>query len=75
MVPTLRDLPYEERLEKLNLLTLEKRREKGDLIAIQYTEPLKDRRRLIGATCFLWDLRNTRGHGKKKIEWILVEGM
>ncbi len=34
MVPTLRDLPYEERLERLKLLTPEKRRERGDLTAI-----------------------------------------
>ncbi len=34
MVPTLRDLSYEERLERLKLLMLEKRREKGDLITI-----------------------------------------
>ena len=34
MVPTLRDLSYEERLERLKLQTLEKRRERGDLIAI-----------------------------------------
>ena len=32
MVPELRELPYEERLKKLNLTTLEERRVRGDLI-------------------------------------------
>ncbi len=33
-VKLLRDHTYEERLEKLELTTLERRREKGDLIAL-----------------------------------------
>jgi hypothetical protein len=32
LVPSIRDLPYEERLKKLDLLTLEERRVRGDLI-------------------------------------------
>ena len=34
MVPSLRDLPYEEKLSRLKLPTLEKRRERGDFIAV-----------------------------------------
>lgn len=34
MVSSLRDVYYEERLLKLNLLTLVQRRERGDLIAV-----------------------------------------
>ena len=34
MAPSLRDLPYEERLFKLKLPTLEKRREREDFIAV-----------------------------------------
>ena len=34
MAPSLSDLPYEERLSRLKLPTLEKIREKGDFIAV-----------------------------------------
>ncbi len=63
MVPTLRDLPYEERLEKLNLLTLERRSERGDLIAIYRAS--EEWEKVDRSDLFLWDARNTRGHGRK----------
>lgn len=34
MIPSLRTKPYEERLERLNLFTLEKRRLRGDMIQV-----------------------------------------
>ena len=34
MAPSLRNLPYEERLSRLQLPTLEKRRERRDFIAV-----------------------------------------
>ena len=34
MAPSLRNLPYEERLSRLKLPTLEKRRERGDFIVV-----------------------------------------
>ncbi len=34
MVPSIRDLSYEERLERIHIPTLEKKRKRGDLIAI-----------------------------------------
>ncbi len=63
MVPALRDLPYEERLEKLNLLTLESRMERGDLIAIYRASD--EWEKVDRSDLFLWNARNMRGHGKK----------
>ena len=63
MAPSLRNLPYEERIVKLKLPTLEKRRERRDFIAVYRASiglEKTDREDL-----FVWDDRNARGHEKK----------
>ena len=60
---SLRDLTYEERLCILGLTTLEQRRERGDLIMIYRV--MKGMERLDREDLVNWDIRDTRGHGKK----------
>ena len=62
MVPELRELSYEERLRKLGLLTLESRRERGDLISVYKMVNGIDR---IGEDLLKLDNGSTRGHSKK----------
>ena len=62
MTPNLRDLTYEERLSKLKLPTIE-RRERGDLIAVYRAS--EDLEKIENEDLYAWDLRNTRGYGKK----------
>ena len=63
MIPSLKDVPYEERLKRLGLPTLKERRERGDMIAVF--------RATIGAEnidrddLFLWNEGPTRGHDRK----------
>ena len=62
MVPELSNLPYEERLKKLELPTLERRRERGDLISVyRMVNGLEE----VDGEIFKLDERNTRGHGKR----------
>ena len=61
MVPSLRDLSYEDRQKILKLPTLQQRRERGDLIAVYRAFKGKDK--VNGDDLFVWDSRDTRGHG------------
>ena len=63
MAPSLRNLPYEERLARLKLPTLDKRGESGDLIAVYRAS--KGLENIVREDLFVWDNRTTRGHEKK----------
>ena len=60
---SLENISYEERLERLGLTTLEKRRERGDLIALYRT--LGGLEKMDRDDLVVRDERNTRGHGRK----------
>ena len=63
LAPSLKNKPYEERLARLNLPTLEQRRERGDMIAIfRIMKGIED---LDRDDLVTWDTRDTRGHGRK----------
>ena len=63
MIPELRELTYEERLEKLQLPTLHERRERGDLIAM--FRNVKGLEKLDRQDLFEQDDGRTRGHEYK----------
>ncbi|XP_045126266.1 uncharacterized protein LOC123513260 [Portunus trituberculatus] len=62
LVPELKDLTYEERLRKLEIPTLESRRERGDLIGIYKMVNNLDK---VDGDFLSLETRATRGHGKK----------
>lgn len=63
MVPDLRDLTYEDRLKRMQLPTLENRRERGDLIAIYRV--MIGMEKMDREDLCMWNERMSRGHGKK----------
>ena len=67
MVSSLKQLPYEERLSRLKLPTLErKKKERGDLIAVYRAS--KGLEKIDRDDLFVWDDR-TRGHENKVTNW------
>ena len=58
LAPSLSNLPYEERLSRLRLPTLEKRRERGDFKAVYRAS--KDLEEIDRDDLFVWDNRTTR---------------
>ena len=63
LIPTLANLTYEQRLAELELLTLEQRREQGDLITIYRI--MKGKECLDREDLLKMDRGKTRGHAMK----------
>ncbi len=61
--PYLMDESYEERLLELNLITLEQRKERRDLIAV--CRMMKGMEDLDRDDLIIWDTRNTKGHDER----------
>lgn len=61
--PTLRDLSYEDRLQKLGLTTLEERRKRGDMIML--FNCITGRVKIDKDDFLILNTRRTRGHNKK----------
>ena len=62
LVPELKDLPYQQRLDRMQITSLEDRRERGDLINVFKMVNGLDR---FGGELLRLDEGATRGHGKK----------
>ena len=63
MIPELQDQSYEEKLARLQFPTLEKRRERGDLIAVYRS--VNGIEQLDREDLLVFSERDTRGHGRK----------
>ena len=63
MAPNLRDLPNQERLSRLKLPTIEKRKERGDFIAVYRAS--KGLEKIDREDIFVLDDSNTKRHEKK----------
>ena len=63
MTPELQDSPYEERLTRMELTTLEKKRERGDMITLFIL--LNGMENIDRGDLYELNVRETRGHGKK----------
>ena len=63
MAPSMTDLTYEERLNRLGLTTLEERRKRGDLITVY--KHMVGMEKLDRDDWIVWDEGEQRGHGKK----------
>merc|ERR1711911_517658 len=66
MIPGFAELTYQERLERLELQSLEKRRERGYLIAVY--KGLSGMERFDREDLFVRDTRTSRGHSKKLLK-------
>ena len=62
-VPSMRDLNYEERLNKLNLPTLEKRRKTGDMIMLY--KCIEGKEKIDSMEYIIPKQSASRGHSKK----------
>ncbi len=70
-VPSLRDLSYEERLDKLQLSTLEERRKRGDMIMLYKCVEGKDKIDRNEYIIFIQLI--SRGHSKKIYERLIKD--
>ena len=72
LIDEVRNLHYEERIKKLNLMTLEKRRHRSDLI--ETFKIINDCYNLKSDLFFTYDEGLRRGHSKKlyknAVDWI-----
>ena len=64
MIPELQDQSYEEKLARLQFPTLEKRRERGDLIAVYRS--VNGIEQLDREDLLVFSERDTKRHGKEK---------
>ncbi len=63
MAPSLSDLTYEERLQRLNLISMKDRRERGDLIEVYRV--MNDLEKLDRDDLVIGEERSLRGNGRR----------